>query len=85
MTFSILIYLLFGVWAMACIYYWIALYNISRKYPGGLFSLKEILSSEDREILKKQRSKLLLVFIIVAWLILLFFVLQITGNLFHSR
>ena len=85
MTYSILTWILFGLWGLACILYWIRLYKISRKYPGGLFNLKDVISQEDNELLKKARAKMLLIFIVWIVLLLLFFVLQITGNLFTDN
>ena len=85
MTYSILTGLLFGFWGIVCILYWVRLHKISRKYPGGVFNLKDVISQEDNEQLKKERARLLLGFIIWIVLLLLFFVLQITGNLFPGN
>lgn len=80
MTYSIVTWILFGFWILACIFYWRSLYRISRKYPTGLFSLKDVISPEDDEVLKRKRAKLILAFIIWVGLLLFLFVLKVTGN-----
>ena len=81
MAFSILCYILFGIWAIACFIYWGKLIKMARKYNTSLFYLKDALSEEDKIVMKKHRAQMLLIFIAVVVLIFVFFFVEINGNL----
>ncbi len=85
MTFSLITYLLFALWGIACLNHWYMLYKFCKKYGVGMFRLLDSISEGDKEEIKRSVSKLVLILLVIVLLIVLLILLKGAGVVFSGQ